>query len=73
MKNTRYGKILEAGDIVEYNGIRVVIKKILLQEYYNNDNGFNIEFIDTNGNHHNWKQNIDGGHVISTKGGDRNA
>ena len=57
-------KVLEIGDIVVCKGIRAEIASITFQEYWGEDEGFYIEFRDTNGNYRNWKQYIDGGYVI---------
>lgn len=54
---------LEPGDTIVCKGIRATIKEIKYQDYFHND-GFTIEFIDTNGNYRSWKQHIDGGKVI---------
>ena len=54
---------LEPSDTIVCKGIRVTIKEIEFQEYWDGY-GFITEFIDTNGNYRSWKQGIDGGKVI---------
>lgn len=55
--------MLEPGDTIVCKGIRVIIKEIMYQDYYDGE-GFNTEFIDANGIYRSWKQYIDGGKVI---------
>lgn len=56
-------KILETGDKIKCKGITCTIKEITFQEYWEDD-GFYIEFHDTNGVYRSWKQWVDGGKVI---------
>ena len=56
-------KILEPGDRICCQGITSEIKDITFQEYWDDD-GFYIEFRDTNGYYRNWKQWTDGGKVL---------
>ena len=66
-------KYIEAkiGDQVKVRGITYTIAELYYAEYYGNerrplpDDGWMIEFIDTNGGYHNWKQYLDGGEFIS--------
>lgn len=67
MIETKYGSTvnyeLEPGDTIVCKGIKATIAKITFQEYWEGE-GFYTEFTDTNGVYRNWKQWIDGGHVI---------
>lgn len=54
---------LEPGDTIICKGIKVTIKEIEFQEYWEGY-GFITEFTDINGNYRSWKQEIDGGKVI---------
>lgn len=56
-----------AGDIVKVNGIKYEIAEIFYQfcsERGADDDGWLIEFIDTKGNYHYWKQYLDGGKLV---------
>lgn len=56
-----------AGDIVKVNGIKYEIAEIFYQFYSErgaDDDGWLIEFIDTKGNYHYWKQYLDGGKLV---------
>lgn len=55
---------LEPGDTIICQGIKATIKEIKSQEYWDGY-GFITEFTDTNGNYRSWKQEVDGGKVIS--------
>ena len=55
------------GDKVRIQGRTYEISKILYQDYYErgaDDDGWMIEFIDTKGGYHYWKQYLDGGKLI---------
>jgi len=53
---------LKPGDIITCQRIRAIIKEITFQEYWEDD-GYYVEFRDTNGVYRNWKQWVDGGTV----------
>lgn len=62
-------KIAEVGDVVCCRG-RYEIETILSQFYCDNtsiEHGFFLEFIDTDGNYHYWKQYCDGGYLKQAK------
>ena len=57
----------KAGDIVKVKGRDYEIAEIFYQDYWErgtDDDGWMIEFIDTKGNYHYWKQYLDGGELI---------
>ena len=59
----------KAGDVVWCQNKDYVIEKIFYQFYSErgvDDDGWMIEFIDTKGNYHYWKQYLDGGELIIT-------
>lgn len=56
-------KKLEPGDVIVCGGIRAEISRIIHQDWWIEE-GFQIEFYDTNGKYRSWKQHIDGGRVI---------
>lgn len=56
------------GDKVECMGMVVEIGKILYQDFWP-PYGWDIEFLDTRGWYHHWKQWDDGGRLIQNKGG----
>lgn len=53
----------QAGDIVKRNGKTWEIKTIYDQDYWKGY-GWRIEFEDTNGGYHHWKQELDGGELL---------
>lgn len=58
----------KVGDKVKVKGLEYEIAKILYQDYWErgaDDDGWMIEFIDTKGNYHYWKQYLDGGELIT--------
>jgi len=55
--------LAKIGDIVKAKGISVEIAEINYQEWYKEE-GWNIEFMDTNDNYRSWKQQFDGGELI---------
>lgn len=64
--------IIMEGDKINALGFEFTVKNILFQDYYgkkenvpeNSDCfGFDVEFTDTKGIYHHWKQNQDGGNV----------
>ena len=57
----------KAGDIVKVQGREYVIEKIIYQDFWErgaDDDGWMIEFIDSQGAYHYWKQYLDGGELI---------
>lgn len=57
----------KAGDIVKVQGREYVIQKIIYQDFWErgvDDDGWMIEFIDSQGAYHYWKQYLDGGKLI---------
>lgn len=62
-------KTCKPGDKVRCKGKTLTIAKIISQDYYErgaSDDGWLIEFIDTKGSYHYWKQYIDGGELIES-------
>lgn len=60
-------KECKIGDVVRCAGREYVIGKILYQFYSErgvDDDGWMIEFIDTRGGYHYWKQYLDGGELL---------
>lgn len=57
---------VEIGSVVSALGIKVTIEKILYSEYWDRY-GYDIEFTDTKGKYHHWKQDLDGGELIAPK------
>jgi hypothetical protein len=53
----------EVGDLVLVHKTEVQIDQIIFQEFYD-DCGYIIEFVDTEGKYHHWKQELDGGCLI---------
>lgn len=51
------------GDKVKALGFVVTIGKILYQDYWEED-GWDIEFIDSEGQYRHWKQGFDGGELL---------
>ena len=71
-------KIIRPGDMIRAMDHMFTVGKILYQDY-NGDRdqacggdcwGYDVEFLDTSGGYHHWKQNQDHGEVI--RGGRRN-
>lgn len=58
---------LEPGDKIVCQGIEATIAEIKYQEYWEDD-GFIVEFTDTNGIYRSWKQALDGGYVTAYTG-----
>ena len=58
-------KILEPGDIIESQGIKVTVKRITYQSYDRETDTFIAEFYDTEGNFRHWHQSFDNGTVTS--------
>ena len=58
--------MVKIGDIVEVFNKEYKIEKILHCEYWDNY-GYDVEFIDTKGIYHHWKQNLDGGKLKRIK------
>ena len=54
---------VEINDIVKVNGREYEVEKVLHCEFWDG-NGYDAEFIDTNGHYHHWKQEEDGGELI---------
>lgn len=55
------------GDVVRVNGRDYVIAEITYQDFWErgaDDDGWMIEFIDSQGAYHYWKQYLDGGKLI---------
>lgn len=60
-------KEVKPGDAIRCMGITVVIEKIYYAHYFgggHDDDGWMIEFVDSNGNYRYWKQYLDGGEII---------
>lgn len=55
------------GDKVKVNGRTYTIADLYFADFWH---GWYIEFVDTDGHYHNWKQNIDGGEFIPAKEGE---
>lgn len=51
------------GDMVKVNGCSYVIGELYNADYWDRF-GWDIEFVDTHGNYHHWKQYEDGGEFI---------
>lgn len=66
MKIMEGKRILEPGDLIRCKGITVKIKEIHFQDDFGDD-GFDMEFMDTNGNYRSWKQRFDGGYVLQAQ------
>ena len=71
------GDLIRSGDTIRSRFLAYTVEKILFQDWYGPREdvppcsdmwGYDIEFIDTDGYYHHWKQNMDGGDVIR-KGG----
>lgn len=58
---------VEIGDKIKSQGYIFEVAEISFQADYGSDGGIYIEFSDTNGNPHYWKEGHDGGCVISKK------
>lgn len=56
----------EPGDTIKLDNVTWVIERILHQEYWSRF-GFDIEFIDTRGKYHHWKEYSDNGEFIPKK------
>ena len=56
----------QKGDIIKFdNGEQYIISQIMYQDYWDRpDCGWMIEFIDSKGKYHYWKQADDGGEII---------
>lgn len=60
----------KAGDAVRISGRTYIIRAIFSADYFGNprhpgpDDGWMIEFKDTDGRYHYWKQYLDGGEFI---------
>ena len=68
---------IEKGDIIKYQGIKAVVKKIISQyedHDYNPETGvlihehYGIEFLDENDVYRYWKSRFDGGRLIRKDG-----
>ena len=64
---------LRPGDVIRAYGLSFTIAKIFYQDWYGPRDaapecsdfwGYDVEFRDTEGRYHHWKQNEDGGDVI---------
>ena len=58
----------KVGDKVKVIGLEYEIAEIFYQDYWErgaDDDGWMIEFVDTKGNYHYWKQYLDGGELIT--------
>ena len=53
----------QEGDKIRWRGSEWTIKKIYGQDYWEGY-GWRIEFEDTHGGYHHWKQEMDGGELI---------
>lgn len=53
----------KAGDAVKIGGRTYEIKKVYYSAYFSPE-GWMIEFVDTNGQYHYWKQYLDGGELL---------
>lgn len=57
------------GNIIQLRGRLWKIEKIYSQSFWDGY-GWDIEFVDTNGKYHHWKQYDDGGELIQQKKGE---
>ena len=65
MITTEFGKTLEPGDKICCQGLTVTVgDTIFYNAYFGKEDGHYIEFLDSEGNYHYWKQGCDGGYVI---------
>jgi hypothetical protein len=65
MKVTMYGsRRVEIGDKISCQGYTFEVAKIISQDDWGGEDGIYIEFEDTNGRYHYWKEGIDGGKVV---------
>ena len=53
--------VILPGDRITAFGYRFTVETVLFQDWYGEKDGFDVEFTDTKGNYHHWKQNQDGG------------
>ena len=58
-------EVFETGTVILFQGIEYTVDKVLSAYYEGEEDGWYAEFVDTQGNYHNWKQGIDGGVIIS--------
>jgi len=64
--------MIQPGDVITALGHSYTVSVVLFQDWYGDRSdangtawwGYDIEFKDTNGNYHHWKQNEDGGDVV---------
>lgn len=54
---------IEVGDAIHCKGFRAIVNEIVFQDFFGAD-GFEIEFIDSEGKCRVWKQRFDHGYVI---------
>ena len=67
-------KRIKPGDMIRALGHTITIGRILYQDYNGDLDqagggdcwGYDVEFLDTSGGYHHWKQNQDRGEVIRT-------
>ncbi len=59
---------LKTGDTICVQGIKVTIDKILYQEPWKWREAWHIEFLDSNGDYHFWRQESEGGTAFDENG-----
>ena len=67
--------IIPGTDFINAIGYTFPVSKILYQDYYGDRSragssdcwGYDVEFLDTDGRYHHWKQNQDGGGILRVR------
>ena len=65
-------KLIKPGDVITAYGYKFQVRTVLYQDYYGDRKdagtsdcwGYDVEFKDTDGKYHHWKQNMDGGSLF---------